>query len=98
MPGPIADLTDRQHDRHLHQYTHYGRQCRSGFGTEQRNECVDKARRYLPEHHTLDHTEHDPDYQIMLEGIQLLLDYWWRTHERRLDRASRINYQELLIN
>jgi hypothetical protein len=40
---------------------------------------MDKARGDLPEHHARDHTARDPDGQITLKGIQLLLDYWWRT-------------------
>jgi hypothetical protein len=38
MPGPIADTTDRQHNRHFHEYADNRCQRRSGFGTEQRND------------------------------------------------------------
>jgi hypothetical protein len=49
-----------------------------------RPQCVDKARGDLPKHHARDHTERNPDGQITLKGIQLLLDYWWRIRQRRL--------------
>jgi len=29
------------------------------------------------------HTERDPGCQKTFKGIQLLLDYWWRIHQRR---------------
>jgi hypothetical protein len=38
MPGPIADTTDRQHNRHFHKYADNRCQRRSEFGTEQRND------------------------------------------------------------
>jgi len=37
MPGPIADPTDRQHNRHFHEYALNRCQRRSEFGTEQSN-------------------------------------------------------------
>jgi hypothetical protein len=45
---------------------------------------MDKARDDLSEHYARDHTERDPDCQITLKGVQLLLDYWWRIRQRRL--------------
>ena len=49
-----------------------------------RPQCVDKARGCLPEHYARDHTERDLDCQITLKWIQLLLDYWWHSRQRRL--------------
>jgi hypothetical protein len=47
-------------------------------------QSLDKAWGYLPEHHARNHTERNPDCQITLKKIQLLLDYWSRVHQRGL--------------